>query len=383
MKKNILRICALFLLLCLLPACAQNTNSGSKRLHCSGVFAESGYYYVENDILKYADLSAGTTVCLCQKVGCNHTDIEVCEAYVGVGILGALFYWNDGVYYQMNDQHGTQLCRRNADGTGLSVVATLCKDYMEEDKEIDCNFQDGIILDGKLYYYTSVYAVVETEPQVFTSENIYDLINCVDLRTGKEETLVKKDGGRLNLAGLQNGVLYYEETDLGDTSAENYTDTMGELPSRLNRYDLSTGETATVLEKKLDDFRGVEVIFGSKVYYLDTTAEGKVYRCYDMKDGADTQIATGHVTILNERYLLRRSQNKDWDWELVDMQKEKTLPCFFFGQRLSVMNMSDQGAVFDLKEYVDGKHTGKHTYFYASFQSLADGIQEEDCVFFQ
>ena len=382
--KNILRICALFLLLCLLPACAENAANGSKRLHCSGVFSESGYYYAEYpSILKYTDLSNGTTVYLCQKVGCNHTDPELCEAYIGSEGEKKLFFWNDGVYYQVNDQHGTQLCRRNADGTGLSVVATLCKDYMEEDKEIDCKFQDGIILDGKLYYYTAVYAIVETEPSIFTSENIFDLINCVDLRTGKEETLVKKDGGRLHLAGIQDGVLYYEETDMGDTSAENYTDTMGELPSRLKRYNLSTGETDTVFEKKLDDFRGLEAIIGSKVYYLDTTAEGKVYRCYDMKDGADTQIATGHVTILNERYLLRRSQNKDWDWELVDMQKEKTLPCFFFGQRLSVMNMSDQGAVFDLKEYVDGKHTGKHTYFYASFQSLADGIQEEDCVFFQ
>ena len=65
------------------------------------------------------------------------------------------------------------------------------------------------------------------------------------------------------------------------------------------------------------------------------------------------------------------------------MQKEKTLPCFFSGQRLSVMNMSDQGVVLDLKEYIDGKYTGKHTYFYVAFKSLADGIQEEDCVFFQ
>ena len=294
MKRKWARICIIGLLLCLLLcACGQKPSSGSSRLRRSGVFSESGYYWSELDILKYTDLSAGTTVCLCQKVGCSHTDIDVCEAYVDVGIQGELFYWNDGVYYIMDDQYGMQLCRRNADGTGLSVVTTLCKDYMEENEEISCNFQDGVILDGKLYYCTSVYAVVETEPQVFTSENIYDLINCVDLRTGKEETLVKKDGGRLNLAGLQDGVLYYEETDLGDTSAENYTDTMGELPSRLNRYDLSTGETATVLEKKLDDFRGVEAIIGSKVYYLDTTAEGKVYRCYDMKDGADTQIATG------------------------------------------------------------------------------------------
>lgn len=387
MKKNILRLCSLLLLLCLLPACGEKSSGVSGRKNLSGVFVDSGYYHVDTDgFLKYTELSSGTTVCLCQKVGCQHTESDVCEGYIGKdgGIVGtALFYWNEGIYYLRSDEYGTHLYRRNPDGTGLSTVATLCKSYMEELKEISFSVLDGIVHDGKLYYSTIIYAVVETDIHTVTSVPIADLINCVDLRTGKEETLIKNEENQLELVDVQDGVLYYMELAMGDTSAENYGDTIGDLSLWLKKCDLSTQEHTIVFEKKRSELTSTLAFVGSKLYYCKLTDTGNENHCYDVKSGEDTIISMDRLIVLNDRYILRRPQ-KGWDWELLDLQKDKVLDCSeFAGQRLSLQNVSDKGAVFKRTEFVDGMSTGQPTYFYVTFKSLADGMQEEDCIFFQ
>ena len=387
--KKMIRIFALCLLcLMILTACSEKTTnvSVSGRKNLSGIFVDSGYYHTDSKgFLKYTELSDGTTVCLCQKVGCTHENTDICEGYIGTtgGIVGtALLYWNHGLYYFQTDEYGTHLYRRNSDGTGLSAVSTLCKSYMEELEEINFSVLDGIIFEGKLYYFTIIFAVVENEDGTSTTEPIIDLINCVDLQTGKEETLIKSEENRLELVDVQNGNLYYLEMEQGDTSAENYGDTVDSLPIWLKKYDLSKGEYATVFEKKRADYASTNTLLDDKLYYHINTEAGNENHCYDIKDGTDILISMDRLTILNNRYILRRPQ-KGLDWEILDMQSKKVLPCDFAGEHLSLQNVSDKGAVFKRTEMADGMSTGQNEYFYVTFKSLSDGLQKSDCILIQ
>ena len=99
---------------------------------------DEGFYFAsENGTLCFADTSNGISVCLCSKPGCLH-NTEWCDAIVSSApISRPMFFWNHHIFYVAEDEFGTHVYRRNADGTAKTVVADLGTRYIEERMSVD------------------------------------------------------------------------------------------------------------------------------------------------------------------------------------------------------------------------------------------------------
>jgi hypothetical protein len=154
-----------------------------------GAFSDTGYFYLAENVLYYADFATGINVCLCPKVGCQHDNEDICEGWLD-DVDDQMFYWNGGLYYLTGDGYGVHLCRRNADGTGLSAIATLCEEYLEDEQKRSIRFANKIITGGYLYY-TAEIEIIEVIDGVSRPKTERCLLRQLDLKSGQEKTLVE------------------------------------------------------------------------------------------------------------------------------------------------------------------------------------------------
>lgn len=390
MKKRV-SIIALMLAVLLLTACAGpepvEKEVWATKNHYFGVLSDTGYYYLdENGILCFMDASNGVSVCLCPKVGCPHTDSEECEGGIATFTMLAtpMFLWQDGFYYANSDLYGTHLYRRNADGTAQRTVATLCQSLMDEwdDANISVDSYDCMVSGHYLYYHATVSAVVRDEVGNANAEPVMEVINRLDLQTGREETLLEDRESRLNLLAAKEDTVLYTTVKLPDASPEeNYDEYWKELeqnPVRL--MQMTSEETKQLFEKKRKDFYSEAALWGSTLYYYYYDEEGiQHHRAYDLETGVERDVAEGILDIINSRYALHRLTNKD-SWSLLDMTTGKMLPCWLGSAPAAVYAGSEEGIILRWRDNSSGSKQYIHSYI--PLKALDDGLQREDAMDF-
>ena len=195
MKKCIVFLWML-LLLCSLAACgADKPVDGENHLDwvwvrdyiTTGAISESGYYYVENNILRYADFTVGANTVLCATAGCSHKD-QSCDAYIPSTSIRQLLYWNEQIYYF--DLFEPILYSRDATGLSLKKIATAASQYMEERKAIKIG--SFVAAGGYLYYEVDISDKVVISEGVETTQLVMQSIGRINLTTGKDEIVYEE-----------------------------------------------------------------------------------------------------------------------------------------------------------------------------------------------
>ena len=332
-----------------------------------GAFSDTGYFYLAEGYLYYADFAAGVNISLCPKVGCKHN------------------------YYLNFDIYGTHLYRRNLDGTGLATVATLCEDYLEELENCHIKFEKKVVSGGYLYYTAEVRAY-ESVNNVVTGKYLYTLLMQLDLKTGKEKTLLKRDNGIVLVAAKGSRIRYIVgdsigEEDISDPEAlkeayKNYFRQVVEL-------DAATGKENTLFEKSKYDFFSLEYYSGSKMIYLTYESEDDhtgIYRVYDISTGKDAFFYEGAINnLIAGRYSLSKDPNDPKRYVLLDLENGKELPCHSFydsGCVYRLVSASDEAV--SLRRYPrpeNGVGTiTEQVYSYVPVAALEDGLQETDFI---
>lgn len=343
-----------------------------------GVLVDDGYYYIDNDFLRYLDMNTGVSVYLCSDVLCPHNEPDICEA----GIIdhftqNLMFFANDELYYIETDGNGSSaLMRRDADGLGLQRIARLGESFMGKDRSV--NVGQYMLSEKWLYYQASIGGVVNTEfgPIVRDMNQVLCRLN---LNTGKNEVLVEFDSGSLVLVSVKEDAMLYQLVDTPEAEPlydedgfpylpQEYYDQLPDSPSRLMYWNQKTGESTLLLEKRNFDMQGLKC-YGGKVIYYNSAADERY--SYDLKTGevAEMELITG--TIINEDYMLH---TKDGIQAILNLKTGKTYPISMQGQSFSVYNRSENWVIFAAKQ------GNERICYYIPMAALADGIQAEDAT---
>ena len=387
------RFLSVILCLSLLGCGKQPTISGDwvPAAQQKGCFSDTGYYFLSAEgLLHYTDLSSGTTVSLCPKVGCSHEDPETCEGHIG-GSGRNMYFWNDGLYYLGNDVYGTHLYRRNADGTALSKVLTLCEDYMEELGQVNVVIQFSVAVDGLLYYEAELSSFADSGSEL-AAEDVASVIRRIDLRAGKEETLLEDKESNLQLlCARTDGFLYSsaKQLHLKDyPTQEDYFAESGKQACRFYQWSAETNQSTLLFEKTVSEGSPHQnQLGGNKILCSNSAFENDVltytYYTYDLSTGEYIQMYHGLIDILiagRYRYS-RASMGQRSEWVLEDLESGKQLPCvqFYDGNCfIRLQCVSAKGTVLTRAS----KDGGERIYFYIPTEALADGLQLEDCLDF-
>lgn len=355
-----------------------------------GAFSDTGYFYLAEGYLYYADFAAGVNISLCPKVGCKHNNDLTCEGWVG-SAEEQMFCYGDKLYYLVYDMYGTHLYRRNLDGTGLATVATLCEDYLKELENCYIKFEKKVVSGGYLYYTAQVcsYESVNNE---LTSKYLYTLLMQLDLKTGKEKTLLKRDNG-ISLVAAKGSRIRYAvgdsigEVDISDLSAlkEAYKKTMIQMVE----LDTVTGKEKVLFEKSKYDYFTLESYSGNKLIYLTYESEDDytgIYRVYDISTGKDAFFYEGAIeNLIAGRYSLSKDPHDPKQYVLLDLENGKELPCHSFydsGCVYRLVSASDEAVIlrrYPRPENGVGNIT-EQVYSYVPVAALEDGLQETDFI---
>lgn len=395
--KNVTRclLAALILALCLpLAACGEKPAASGDwvpAVQQKGCFSDTGYYFLSSEgLLHYTDLATGTTVSLCPKVGCNHEDPETCEGHIS-GSGRNMFFWNDGLYYFESDAYGVHLFRRNADGTALSKVLTLCEDYMEELGQVNVSIQFAVAVDGLLYYEAELSSFADSGSEL-TAEDVASVIRRIDLHSGKEETLLEDKENNLQLlCARADGVLYssVKQLHLKDyPTQEDYFAESGKQTCRFYQWSAKTKQSTLLFEKTVSEGSPHQnQLGGNKILCSNSAFENDVltytYYTYDLSTGEYIQMYHGLIDILiagRYRYS-RASMGQRSEWVLEDLESGKQLPCvqFYDGNCFIRLHCASTKGTVLTRQSKDG---GERIYFYIPTAALADGLQLEDCLDF-
>lgn len=355
-----------------------------------GAFSDTGYFYLAEGYLYYADFAAGVNISLCPKVGCKHNNELTCEGWVG-SAEEQMFCYGDKLYYLDSDMYGTHLYRRNLDGTGLATVATLCEDYLKELENCHIKFEKKVVSGGYLYYTVEVRAY-ESVNNELTSKYLYTLLMQLDLKTGKEKTILMRYSGITLVAAKGSRIRYIlgdniGEVDISDLSAlkEAYKKTMIQMVE----LDTVTGKEKVLFEKSKYDFFTLESYSGNKLIYLTYESEDDytgIYRVYDISTGKDAFFYEGAIeNLIAGRYSLSKDPHDPKQYVLLDLENGKELPCHSFydsGCVYRLVSASDEAVIlrrYPRPENGVGKIT-EQVYSYVPVAALEDGLQKTDFI---
>jgi len=389
--RSFLAVALVLLLFEMLPACSPEPANSGKWINCgdyTGVFSEEGYYYSTlHNCLYFLDVDNGINACLCSKIACPHDSdpdsVALFECEARVNTFGSFdgFFWNDGLYYIETDAYGTHLYKRNADGTGLQLVMTLCEKYLKEQKSV--NVYASYCVDGYMYYRAEVNGSIKTESgTMIDTEKI--LLVRTDLRAKKEEEILSATPDvDLQICGLSgDGIIYSKMVMPRNSDHEDYREELHAAKIQLIHLDLNTGEGTLLMEKiRSEDFYVLAVV-GNEVLYAIAENGQTVVRTLDLHSGKDTLAYTiKNLVYINEDFGLRMDEETEIRY-FVDLKTGKDLPTAFAGQSIHVQNVSGEGVILTRGVRGEGNSIKSRIYFYVSFESLKDGLQEEDAVNF-
>lgn len=346
------------------------------------------YFFLSRDkmLLSCTDVNTGVTIPLCNKVMCMHDDVY-CEASIASDQFAPVFFWNDGLYYTEVDGYGTHLYRRNPDGTGLSRVATLCKEAMKED-DVNIYISFSIMADGKFYFLADIITV-SREGDVLISNTAKIQICCVDLRSGKQTVIAEylgDDNQITLLAASGNSVVYSLAKRLTiDTTTPEYANALKASVVKLIRADEKTKEQTVIFEKKWADFYNPKFFNGSILYYPYNSDANVHHRtAFDLNTGKETPSTLIGTSMINEEYGIKSFWTPEQKSICVVANKTDTrLPLELPASTFRLKAVSSRGLVLQMTEryrYDDAEAPHETTLYYIPISALPDGIQTADAV---
>ncbi len=392
MTRKIVALLLIAVLLLSLPACKEepkNTHSDWVYIPSSaatGALTEDGYYYARNSILNYADLATETSVVLCQKPGCKHElgleGAAKCDAEVRIPWM---VFGNDTLYYA---DLGT-LYSRNATGGDLKELGTPAKKLVEEGISVDVF--PLAVSNGYLYYEGEIKEIKQTASGGTSSTTAGSCIGRFNLAQRKDELLVVVEQAEYSegievIAARENGLLYrYQEgldpeQDWSKTEAKEYTQALNKMTVQIKYLDLTTGETTVLYTTTYGECTVINSLENGKVIYCKPSNDDEYETSsYDLNTGKIESVYKGEFSPIyyGKGYWLRSKwlDAQTAERHIYDMNTGKTFPCELSGH-FFVVNQSEHGMVM-----LYDNHSTISGYFFLSYDSLADGLQESDLKF--
>lgn len=224
--------------------------------------SDRGLYYVKNLFLYFFDMQTGTSVPVCNRPDCSHTDFN-CNASLTENMMGsALCYYDHSVYVCGMDDSYMCLYRFAADGSGRQKVMKLYR-YTPEDRNTASGDNpvwapNFILHRGYVYYYWREDETGSLYRQKIGSDTA--------------ETLYSPGGERpqvYRLEGIGRYIFFQAGNFLNDDGSE--------LAISLMAYDTDTESVETVLSDVYNSY----IVAGTELYYRKS---GEIYH-YSLKDG--------------------------------------------------------------------------------------------------
>lgn len=392
--KTVKRIFTGLLLLCLLcglSACGKQTTPKSEwawAYNQRGVFSDKGYYFLTPDgFLRFMDTTNGVSVCLCSKVDCLHDEApdaresENCEArLIGASIITPMFFWDNHLYYILEDEYGPQVYRRDAAGAGLKKMTTVGLKHIEQKKDVTVFAY--AVSDGFLYYSADVDGSVRAEDGGNMVQWVSNYLGRLDLQTGKEEILLEKSDVYITLCAVKGNEVLFHTAGVpnADYNDPNYRQARLEMPATLQRWDGTTGQVYTLFEKTVQEFPGISIIDDDIAYYsVKSDTECCVY-AYDINTGKQDVVSHDALRYIGKGYALSLDSDRE-QWHLYNLNTKKELPNVLNEEGFSVQTISDIG--FVIKRTVgDGDAGNRQIFSYITYEALGDGLQEQDLMDF-
>lgn len=347
----------------------------------SGAMSCTGYYYLTKDgFLYFADRKSGTSIRLCSDVACLHEDEpdpmvrEECEAFIGGTSLTPMLFYDDHLYYILEDGYGTHLWQRNAVGMEEKKITSLGKEYTDKQYSILPFYY--AISGGYLYYDASVNGLEELEPNVFqaTDEGYY--IGQIHLATGKERILCySKTEAYTLLACREEGVLIFT-TKIPDAEygTEEHEEQVQNNSHQLQYYDCGSGEISLLFDKPAKEFNAPTTLIGSKVIYYNQDRNSSCYY-YDLTDGSCGTFNEGALVKLTDRYVIH-TDRKTNARSVLDLETGTSLPY----DMSSPVRVEDNTGDYLVLSYAKKESNGdrfRH-YLFVELNTLSDGLQLTD-----
>ena len=355
----------------------------------SSPFSEVGYYYISDSFLYFMDTENGTSVILCSKAGCRHNatedyeELKACEAYFRPTTV--FFYYDGHLYYDKHDAdnpNAINLYRRNADGTGEEKVATLCEEFFSKNSEVVPG--PYIIADGMMYYAASINGITESEPNNFEIQQTGGLLMRLDLKTGKEEEILRMNDVYIQLFAARKDALIFYTQDLlpPDEMMSPDLEKLFALPARFQVWSESTGKSDLIFEKTCEECWTMLNIYGGKLYYFGTESYAHLY-AYDIATGEHTTPdLPGLSGMINDDYWYAHGE---LNTTIYDFRTGQSVSGDFDDWRVYASEVGERGFIGEFRLYSGKTEEGKYIkereiYGYVPFAALEDGLQKEDIL---
>ena len=360
-----------------------------------GAVSEDGCYYIYMGLLYYTDFATEKSAVLCARPGCAHKPDDKenpCDAEMPFN-GDEMFFENDTLYY-LGDKN--VLCTRDATGGSLKEWGMLGKKFVEEGKVL---FVYPLALcNGYLYYEAEIMEMKDNGGGMSTSDTNATYVGRYDIAKQKDEILILLEDGRFYesikpYAARENGLIYLyaegldPEQDWEKVDVKKRSEAQKKMPVHIKHLNRTTGETTTILTAKYEDVSSIANVEDGKLYYTKSLNDGNFTRdvhCYDLVTGKDT-VAFSEVSpsSMGKGYwrcvkYLDYTDSSSAQIYIHDANTGKTLP-FELSGHFWIQNQSANGMIMYY-------HKDQSTYdgnYYISYDSLADGLQEEDMMFLQ
>ena len=338
------------------------------------------------------DLSNGVSVFLCSKVGCPHVSedwksVDDCEAAFGRD-NEPFFVRNGGIYYT---EHGRgdgceYLCYRDSTGQAARDIAILGEPYVSSEHSL--SVFNYILVGDLMYYEVSVSKIIFTGPSESTVQDALCAIMRVDLSSGKQEVLFElpAEWSFSFIAAREDAVLLKgmrQPTEL-DFSAEDFRDQLVKLPTCILQWTEADGKVTSLMTSTREKLSSADKFHDGVIYYKGYY--DRTYSTLDLSTGKTAETALPSCIFLGEKYILYYEDNS---FRIMDIQKGEDIPLEIENAGFNVSDVGSEGVILEKFYYKEGtdpdaimKDIDRTVTCYVRFDSLSDGLQEEDCLDF-
>ena len=363
-------------------------------------FGEGGYYLCGSfQTSKYAtsrtcfvDLSNGVSVFLCSKVGCPHVSedcksVDDCEAAFGSD-NDPFFVRNGGIYYTERGRgDGCEyLCYRDSTGQAARDIAILGEPYVSSEHSL--SVFNYILVGDLMYYEVSISKIIFTGPSESTVQDALCAIMRLDLSSGKQEVLFElpAEWGYSFVAAREDAVLLkgMRQPTEQDYSAGDFRDRYIKLPTHILQWTEADGKVTSLMASTVEHMCSVDDFRDGVIYYKGYY--DRTYSTLDLSTGKTAETSLPSCNYLGDKYLLYYKEN---NYHIMDIQKGEDIPLEIENAGIIVTEVGSEGVIFEKNYYEEGtdpdaimKDIDRTVTCYVRFDSLSDGLQEEDCLDF-
>lgn len=352
--------------------------------------SRNGAFFLSNSCLCFLDTDTGYSVFLCSKPGCRHgesdtlEELKNCDAFLD-GIPTMLFCVEDSLYYTVFDAHGTHLYARNADGSGLRKIATLCAGFIT--KETTAAINSWCVFDGYLYYNTMVEGSVLSETGDLHVERLFETLMRLNLSNGKEEELLRTQNEVITMIGVNEGMVLLqmrESISMEGLDYDEYREQIKQLPLFLRLWCEDRGSVATLCELNRENAYAIMGFADGQLHFSKYDYNG-VY-AYDFATGTagNSKLPNDTTSIWNERFAGVYLDG------YYDLETGEFLPSAFDSLPMpegidsisgSIIHVGDTGII--IGEFYSKNHNPVFDeYAYVPIDKMDDGIQLSDRIVF-